>query len=37
MRTQRYYTIRTMVRYAIWFPLGAYVYLQLVIGWANAL
>jgi hypothetical protein len=37
MRTKRYYTIRTMVRYAIWFPLGAYVYLQLVIGWANAL
>ena len=37
MRTQRYYTIRTMVRYAIWFPLGAYIYLQLIIGCAKAL
>jgi hypothetical protein len=37
MHTQRYYTIRTLVRYAIWVPIGLYVYLSLIIGWANLL
>jgi len=37
MRTQRYYTVRSIVRYAFWLPIGGYIYLQLVIGWANLL
>ncbi len=37
MRTKRYYTVRSIVRYSIWVPLAAYVYLVLIIGWANLL
>jgi hypothetical protein len=37
MRTKRYYTVRSIVRYSIWIPLFAYVYFSLIIGWANLL
>jgi hypothetical protein len=37
MRTARYYRIRTMVRYAIWFPLGTWVALWMITEWAAIL
>jgi hypothetical protein len=35
MRTQRYYTIRTIVRYAFWVPLTAWVCLSMLEAWAR--
>ena len=36
MHTQRYYLIRSIVRYAFWTPIVAYVAGGLILGWANA-
>lgn len=34
---QKWYQIRSVIRTAIWFPLSAYTFSALIIGWASLL